>query len=157
MRKCKQKESDSLPEYFEEMKNPKNLQEIASSIRYLHNKLNIEDNRSLNSHINAGKMFLHYQQLFKGMNKKADKHTTWKLWIKDCVQICNSYVYQHIQIYKLTVEYPGLCQLNIPFTRLFSIRNKIKNIFSKNPELAKEWKINNPLYDNFSHLTIGGS
>ena len=38
-------------------------------IKRIYNELNERDNKSLNTHINAGIMFHHYRQLFKRMNK----------------------------------------------------------------------------------------
>ena len=119
---------------------PKNLIEMSKCIEQIHDHVNEKDNESLKAHIYVGEQFHLYQCIFKRLKKKSDGKTTWKSWLKNSVKTCGSYVYRHIQIYHLTAEYPGLRELSISFTRLFLMQGKIKSIFSRNPQLANEWK-----------------
>ena len=102
--------------------------------------MNQKDNRVLNAHVDAGKVFQRYQQLFKMLKKKDGKFTsTWKSWLNEKVKACRSYVYRHIQMYELCNQYPGLHELNTSYTQLFSMKGKIKRVFLSNTTLADEW------------------
>ena len=121
--------------------SPKTLEEMQTNIKEICKFLSEQDTMTLKRHIDAGKLFLNYQKLFKVLkrNRRSGTRGTWNKWLSDVVEISKSYIYRHIQVYKLCKEYPGLCHLSVSFTELFRMKDRISTIFTVNPNLAQEW------------------
>ena len=97
---------------------------------------------SFKRHVQLGKRLNSAKTKFGDeKRKKTIKNQTWKMWRKQNTKIKGACDRRHREIANLIEKYPKLERLQLPYAEFLLKKNRIKDVFSKNPSIGDQWKI----------------
>jgi hypothetical protein len=162
--------NDNTDDTIPATSSPNNLKSAAENINSLTKEAKESDSVSLAKHLKLGKALIETKHMFdieriknkdnqirknkikntiknkveetnssKNKTKKM-KPETWKDWVEKNTIISASYARQHKEVAALITEYPKLARLDVTYTELFKMKNKIEVILEKCTSFCEFWK-----------------
>lgn len=98
------------------------------------------ERNSLVHHLDFGLLIMRVRRAFIKNRKRWKVDEVWSQWISRRTKISKSYVYKHIQLTRLCLQYTKLSSLAVSFNYLYSKRQQIIQMFEDNAEIAEQWK-----------------
>jgi len=119
---------------------PEKLDEIAKYLEQEYTNMKYTENRNLKAHFQWGKYLISAKDKFDCEKRKKRMRQTWRMWIEENTHIREACARRHREIASLITEYPKLENLQLPYADFLKIKNKIKEVFSENSSLGKQWR-----------------
>jgi len=116
------------------------LDDVAKCLNDVYGEVKQSDLLSLCNHIKLGKHLIKAKEIFDLQKRTNKTRDTWAVWVKTNTKISEAYARQHKEVASLICKYPKLSSLGISFVELFSIKNKIKDVFVRNIQLGEWWE-----------------
>jgi hypothetical protein len=128
--------AESLQSTFD----PTTLTEIAEYLKIAYFKIQHTEGKNLNAHLDLGKYLKIAKDKFDAEKRRKRIKTTWKKWIEENTHIKEACARRHRELVSLTTEYQRLEKLSISYSDFIKMKNKIRDVFATNEEIARKWK-----------------